>query len=142
MNFEEDYSAEVERAARRLRAARRIASIVVIGGGLGLRGFGYDLHLPFVVVKFGGSVLWGAMVFFLLGSALGKIDDRKIAFGAFVFAIVIEAFRLFHTPWLDAFRLTIPGALLIGRVFSLWNILAYGVGIALAASIDRRCLRN
>jgi hypothetical protein len=44
---------------------------------------------------------------------------------------------LIHAPWLDAFRLTLPGALLLGRIFSLWNMLAYGVGIMFAVGLDR-----
>ena len=52
-------------------------------------------------------------------------------------AIGVELFRLVHLPWLDAFRLTLPGALLLGRIFSLWNMVAYGVGIGLAVMLDR-----
>jgi hypothetical protein len=40
-------------------------------------------------------------------------------------------------PWLDAFRLTTTGALLLGRVFSPWNMVAYGFGIAAGALLDR-----
>ena len=29
------------------------------------------------------------------------------------------------------------GALLLGRMFSAWNMLAYGTGIAVGASLDR-----
>ena len=52
-------------------------------------------------------------------------------------AIAVELFRLVHAPWLDDFRLTTAGALLLGRVFSVWNMLAYGVGIVLAIWLDR-----
>jgi hypothetical protein len=45
---------------------------------------------------------------------------------------------LYHAPWLDEFRLTTAGALLLGRVFSLWNILAYMAGILMAFWLDRR----
>jgi hypothetical protein len=44
---------------------------------------------------------------------------------------------LVHTPWLDAFRLTLAGALLLGRIFSPWDMLAYGVGIVLGMLLDR-----
>ena len=54
-----------------------------------------------------------------------------------VIAIGVELFRLVHFPWLDAFRLTLPGALLLGRVFSVWNMVAYGVGIGLGMLLDR-----
>lgn len=35
------------------------AAMMVIIGGLCLRAFGYEVGLPFVAVKYGGSVLWG-----------------------------------------------------------------------------------
>jgi Protein of unknown function (DUF2809) len=54
-----------------------------------------------------------------------------------VIAIGVELSRLVHYPWLDAFRLTLPGALLLGRVFSVWDMLAYGVGIGLGVWLDR-----
>jgi len=41
-----------------------------------------------------------------------------------------------HTAWLDAFRLTMAGALLLGRVFSPWDMLAYGVGFGLGMVLD------
>jgi hypothetical protein len=52
-------------------------------------------------------------------------------------AICVELFRLVHAPWLDAFRLTLAGALLLGRIFSAWDMLAYGVGIVLGMLLDR-----
>ncbi len=42
-------------------------------------------------------------------------------------AICVETVPATITHWLDAFRLTTAGALLLGRVFSLWNILAYAI---------------
>jgi hypothetical protein len=60
-----------------------------------------------------------------------------IALISAVIAVGVELFRLVHTPWLDAFRLTLAGALLLGRVFSLWDMLAYGVGIGLGVLLER-----
>jgi hypothetical protein len=64
-------------------------------------------------------------VFFLVAGVLPRPGARALML-ALLIAILVEAFRLVHAPWLDAFRLTLPGALPLGRVFSLWNILAYG----------------
>jgi hypothetical protein len=60
-----------------------------------------------------------------------------IALIAAVIAVAVERFRLIHTPALDAFRLTLAGALLFGRIYSAWDMLAYGVGIAFAVALDR-----
>jgi hypothetical protein len=105
--------------------------------GLALRGFGSRLGLPAPIVKYGGSVLWGTMVFFLVALAAGGLSRRSVALISAVIAICVELFRLVHTPWLDAFRLTPAGALLLGRIFSPWDMLAYGFGIMLGMLLDR-----
>jgi hypothetical protein len=94
-----------------------------------------------VIVKSGGSVLWGAMVFFLAALAARRSSIPLVASVAAAIAIAVELFRLVHAPWLDDFRLTLAGALLLGRIFSLWNILAYAVGIGLAMFLDRLAIR-
>ncbi len=117
------------------------AFLLTIGCGLALRRFGYAADLPFAVVKYGGSILWGAMVYWLFALIFVDVAGPKVASVALIFAAAVEFFRLWHTPDLDAFRLTAAGALLLGRVFSLWNILAYAAGIAAALAVDRALLR-
>jgi hypothetical protein len=77
------------------------------------------------------------MVFLLVAVAASRLSRTCIAAIAAAIAIAVELFRLVHLPWLDAFRLTLPGALLLGRIFSVWNILAYGVGIVIGALLER-----
>lgn len=115
----------------------RLASLfLVIVFGLALRRFGYAADLPFIVVKYGGSALWGAMVYLLVALFVARSRPAVIAVIALFIAISVEFFRLYHTPWLDAFRLTTAGALLLGRIFSFWNMLAYAIGIAAACIFD------
>jgi hypothetical protein len=111
--------------------------LAVIICGLVLRRFGYSLGLPFIVVKYGGSLLWGTALFLLLAACVSRQSSSNIAWISLSIAVCVELSRLVHSPWLDAFRLTLPGALLLGRVFSAYNILAYGLGIALGAALDR-----
>ena len=117
-----------------IRASLCILTMVC---GLGLRIFGLSVGLPALVVKYGGSMLWGTMVVFLVALAAPSLSRRNIALISAAIAVVVELFRLVHAPWLDAFRLTLPGALLLGRIFSGWDLLAYGVGILFAAGLDR-----
>jgi hypothetical protein len=109
----------------------------IISCGLALRGFGSGLGLPAFFVKYGGSLLWGTMVFFLVAMAARDQSRPRIALISIAIAVCVELFRLVHAPWLDAFRLTMAGALLLGRIFSPWNMLAYGAGIALGMLLDR-----
>lgn len=123
---------------KRRRAARALATgLIVIGLGLALRFYGLGLGLPAVIVKYGGSVLWATMVDLLLIALLPHLSWRQIGGLALAIAVIVELSRLIHTPWLDSFRLTLAGALLLGRIFSLWNIVAYAAGIIVGIGIDR-----
>jgi hypothetical protein len=116
---------------------RACLCLLILMSGLALRGFGFGLGLPALVVKYGGSALWAAMVFFLVAMAASHWSRLTLALISAAIAIGVELFRLVHTPELDAFRLTTAGALLLGRVFSPWNMVAYGFGIAAGALLDR-----
>jgi hypothetical protein len=111
--------------------------ISIIACGLALRTIGFQLGLPAFVVKYGGSLLWGTLVFFLVATVASGRSRRTIALVALAIAVAVELFRLIHAPWLDAFRLTTAGALLLGRIFSPWNMLAYAVGILSGVALDR-----
>jgi Protein of unknown function (DUF2809) len=87
-------------------------------------------------VKYGGSVLWGAMISFMMALAAKRLSVPTVAMLSVAIAIGVELFRLVHTPWLDAFCLKLGGALLLGRIFSPWDMLAYGAGIALGVLLD------
>ena len=115
------------------------ASIII--AGLALRRFGFSLGLPATIVKYGGSVLWGTMLFLLVAIAGPRLSRRNVALISAVIAVCVELFRLVHAPWLDEFRLTLAGALLLGRIFSTWDILAYGAGIVLAVALDRLAVK-
>lgn len=122
-----------------VRAALALAVIVC---GLCLRRYGFPLGLPALVVKYAGSLLWATMVFFLAGALLPRLTRLQIGTIATAIAVVVEFFRLVHAPWLDAFRLTTAGALLLGRIFSLWNVVAYVGGIMLGVWLDRFLVRR
>ncbi len=82
------------------------------------------------------------MVFLASATLTGPVNIGRLAFAAFLIALIVEFSRLYHTPELDAFRLTTAGKLLLGRVFSLWNIAAYAVGISIAATVEAWRLRR
>lgn len=122
-------------ALRRSGLALGLA-LLVIALGLSLRLYGLGLGVPAVIVKYGGSVLWAVMLYWLIVALAPRLRPHQVAAVALVIAIAVELIRLVHTPWLDSFRLTLAGALLLGRIFSLWNIVAYAVGIGIGLSTD------
>jgi len=112
----------------------------VIAAGLALRLVPFGL--PAFAVKYGGSVLWAAMVYLLLAALQPRREPWVLGLAAAIFAALVELSRLYHSPGLDAFRLTLAGKLLLGRVFSGWHFLDYWVAIACTAAIDRVALRR
>ncbi len=114
--------------------------ILTVVGGLVLRRV--PLGLPYVVVKFGGSMLWAAMVYWIFAAIRPAAASVSVAINAALFAAAVEFFKLYHARVLDAFRRTVAGALLLGRFFSWWDLAAYLAAIALAAAIDTRLIRR
>jgi hypothetical protein len=118
------------------RTVYAVGTAVIISAGLLCRLPGSGL--PWPVAKWSGSILWGAMVYFLV--ALARPDAgsvRKLAV-AMAIALSVELSRLYHSPWLDEFRTTVAGAILLGRIFSPWNMVAYAIGALTIGIFDTR----
>ena len=62
---------------------------------------GFRPGLSAFIVKYGGSVLWGTMVFFVVAIAASHPPRRKVALISVSIAVGVELFRLVHAPWLD-----------------------------------------
>jgi len=94
------------------------------------------LGLPHWARKWGGSMLWAVLMYWLVKLLLPHV--RTIPAGALagIAATAVEFFKLYNPPWVDAFRSTIAGIVLLGRIFSWWDILAYWAAIGLAALLD------
>jgi hypothetical protein len=100
------------------------------------------LGLPWSVGKFGGATLWAAMVYFLAALLLPAVRQGFVYGFAVVVALGVEFSQLVHIDWLDAFRRTPAGALLIGRYFSWGDVAAYFGGVTAAALFDRWFIRR
>ena len=114
------------------RTAFAAAAILLIGIGLLTRV--PLIPWPAEIAKYPGSALWGAMVFCVIGACLPRLAVVPMMMLAFVIAAAVEASQLWHPAWLDAFRRTIIGVLLLGRYFSFADIAAYAVGIGAAGA--------
>ena len=120
--------------ARRSRAAYAIVVGLVIAAGLGSRVFGR--YLPTFIAAYAGDTLYATMVFVLFGIAAPRVSTRRISVAALASCCAIEVSQLYHAPWIDAIRATLPGALVLGYGF-LWNDLAcYVAGVALGAAVE------
>ena len=116
-----------------------LLSLLLIAGtiaaGLALRLT--HVGLPFFIVKYGGSTLWALMIYWIVTAIRPHWPIMTSALAAAGIAAAVEFFKLVQTPAFDAFRRTLPGALLLGRVFSIWDLIAYAAAITAAALADR-----
>jgi hypothetical protein len=92
--------------------------------------------LPPPVVKYGGSMLWALMIYWIASTLLPAMRLRVLALLTAGITTAVEFFKLYHAPALDAFRMTLPGILLLGRFFSAWDILAYWIAIVAGVLLD------
>ena len=109
--------------------------VATVAAGLAIR-FA-PLGLPSFVTKYGGSTLWALMIYWIVSTLLPTWRITAVASLTAVLTTAVEFAKLYHSPGLEAFRLTLPGILLLGRFFSVWDMLAYWSAIAAGALLDR-----
>lgn len=114
---------------------RRIAylAVALVCIALGLLARWHGLGLPREVAKYGGSILWAMMVYFGLRAIVLRWSIFVAAMVAAVLAALGEATQLISIPWFDALRETTLGHLVFGRTFAVEDIVAYWIGILIAA---------
>jgi hypothetical protein len=100
------------------------------------------LHLPWFLYKYLGSALWAIALYWFLATLLPKLRTLALATLAIIIATALELTRLIPIAPIDAFRLTFAGKILLGRFFSIKNIVAYILAIAVAATLDHRFLAS
>ena len=127
------------RAIRKMRVYLSIAVLTMLAG---LSARFVPLGLPWVVMKYGGSTMWAVMIYWVLRLAWPRRSAVALALAAGTIATIVEFTRLYHCAWLDAFRASLAGAVLVGRYFSVRNIAAYWVAIAAGALLDAHVIRR
>jgi len=103
---------------------------------LGLASRRYPTVLPAFVATYAGDVLWASMVFWLLTLVRPSGEGRHLAAITVVIAVAVETSQRYHAPWLDAWRASRLGALVLGQGFLWSDIACYLVGAILAAWMD------
>lgn len=108
--------------------------MVVIPLGLGSRKFGD--HLPRFLASYAGDTLWALMVFLGLGLLNPAWPLRNRIIGALTFSFAIELIQLYQAPWIEAWRNTTLGALVLGFDFLWSDLLCYTVGVLIGAAAE------
>ncbi len=109
-------------------------AVVAIGLGLAVRQPGLGLS-PFAA-KYGGAVVWAMMVYFLVRAVAPRLPLLASALLAGAIAWGWEATQLIDAEWFDTIRATRWGQLVFGRTFAMEDVIAYWIGIAVAALLE------
>jgi hypothetical protein len=112
--------------------------LITISIGLAIRLL--PLGLPWFLYKYLGSLLWAVALYWFLATLVPKLRPQALAALAIAIATLLELSRLVPIAPIDAFRLTFAGKILLGRYFSVKNIAAYILAIALTAILDHSLL--
>lgn len=78
----------------------------------------------------------GAMFFVLFCTLRPTLNTWRAWLAAVITTELIEFSELWHTPWLDKFRATPLGGLLLGHVFLWSDVACVALGASLAASAE------
>jgi hypothetical protein len=119
---------------KRNRVWQAFYIVIVMILGLASRSFG-EL-LPARLAAYSGDVLWGLMVFLIVGFLLPKQEILNSALTAIAFSTLIEFTQLYHAPWIDAIRSNRLGGLLLGYGFLWSDIACYAFGITMGVLFE------
>lgn len=120
----------------RVRVPHLALAIGTILVGLVVHGWGGGL--PAAARDVIGDMLWAAMVVWWTGVAAPAAPLRLRAATSLAICFIVELSQMYHSPGLDALRHTTVGQLVLGTGFDPRDIVAYTVGVAIAAFLDHK----
>lgn len=120
--------------------SQAVKLLLVLGAGLLWRSRYLPLS-PFLS-KYGGDALWALAVFLGAGLCFRYATTWRITLIALGFAWGIEFSQIYHAPWLDQLRSSLPGRLVLGSTFNVPDLLAYVLGIAVGAAAECACCKR
>jgi Protein of unknown function (DUF2809) len=124
----------------RRRLACAVALLVLIPLGLLCR-FA-PLGLSYLIVKYGGSFLWAAAVYWCIAFFSTRQRRAVVACVAIVLTATVEFIKRIHSSTLDIFRNTFAGKVLLGRHFSYFDIAIYWIAVLCAMLVDRCAIQD
>ena len=89
-------------------------------------------HLfPGFVTEYGGDTLWATLFFFLMRIVCIKKKLVIVALLTYGFGVLIEVSQLYQAPWINEWRQTFIGQMLLGHGFLWSDLVCYAVGVVL-----------
>ena len=111
---------------------------MVVGLALHLHGRG----LPFAVRDPLGDALWAMMMMWLVSAVAPQARVWVRAVAALLICYAVEFSQLYHGPTIDAVRARTAGHLVLGSGFDPRDLVAYAVGVMVAAVVSRMIAVN
>jgi hypothetical protein len=105
--------------------------------GLGLIVHRYGGALGSTARDVVGDILWASMIAWWIGAIVPGTSLHTRVVVAIAICFAAEASQLYHTPTLDAVRGTTIGQLTLGSGFDPRDLIAYTLGVLLAALLER-----
>ena len=116
-----------------------IAIVVTVAAGLASRKFPW--LLPASLGKYPGDVLWAQMMYWSIGFVFPSARIVRVAGYALAVSYADEFSQLYQAPWINHFRATTMGHLILGSQFSWADMLAYTAGVGLCSVIHYTWLK-
>lgn len=96
------------------------------------------IHVPGWMDAYLGDIIWGAMVYFLVGCLIPLHKGRLKLISALSFAFAIEFSQLLQHDWINQVRHLPLMGLVLGYGFKWSDLLCYTIGILFARWWDVR----
>ena len=117
------------------RASGKYLPLLAVIIALGLPARLVPQYLPHWYVTYAGDFFWAMLVFFLY-ALLFHLPTKFVFQIALATAYLIEISQLFHPAWLEFLRSIRLLGFILGFGFLWSDLIAYTLGISLAAGID------
>ncbi|MGI2326899.1 DUF2809 domain-containing protein [Planococcus sp. YIM B11945] len=117
------------------RAIYLAAALLAVMTGLAIRA--YASALSTFLADHAGDALWAMKVYFGCRFFLVYKKIRLAASLSLLFCFSVEFSQLYQAEWINQFRETTVGALILGHGFLLIDLLRYAAGIGIAAALDK-----
>jgi hypothetical protein len=88
------------------------------------------------VPLFIGDILWGLMVYFIVGFLFINKSIRWVSIVSLLFCYGIEFSQLYQAPWINNIRHTVIGGLVLGETFAWTDMLCYAIGVNVGGLIN------
>lgn len=125
---------------QRGRSRLWVGVVLALTIALGLLSRRYPL--PGILAEYTGDALYASAAFVGFALLLAGRQTRTLAILAFVSCVLIEFAQLLNCSWIRDLRATTLGRLLLGSGFKWPDMLAYLIGVTVAATVDRMARRR